>query len=270
MYADIIVTSNNAKSFNINFLQENCSEITFIPSIHCYDLKTSDSDKVDNLKAALLNDNEIIVAMRGGSGATRLMNKLTDLKVTSKPKIFIGYSDLTVFLNYLNKFPNITLIHGPMIGELTSEKRIDKFKAAIARENVTFEKAAKWYNQKPLSGKVIGGNLLLITDMLGTFYEPQFKDKILLIEEINEDIDKLDRMFAQLRDSGKLKQLSGIILGGFTKCADDISLYKLFDRYLHDLDIGILYDVNLGHVNDSDYIHLHTNLTIDETGIFYK
>ncbi|WOO87558.1 LD-carboxypeptidase [Mollicutes bacterium LVI A0039] len=270
MKADIIVTSNNSVNFNYNYLQENCRAIDFQPSLCCFEAKTSDLDKVDNIKAAMASPNQIILALRGGAGATRLMNQLQDLKPPSCPKIFIGYSDLTVLLNYLQKFEHIQLIHGPMAFELNSVKQIEKFQNALSKQDVVFEQPAKWYKQKPIGGKVIGGNLMLMVDMLGTFYEPDFQNKVLLIEEIDEAIDKLDRMFARLRDSGKLAQISGIILGNFNNCASKSELKILFDTYLSDLDIGILYDVNLGHVSDSDYIHLHTDLKIDETGIYYQ
>lgn len=270
MNANIIVTSNNSEDFSVDYLQANCKQINFIPSKCCFEEQSSDSDKIDSLVTALESDNEIILAMRGGSGATRLMNKLTNLEKPSTPKKFIGYSDLTVLLNYLNKFDNIDLIHGPMAFELTTEKRIDKFIAALNKEDVVFETRAKWYNKKQLTGQVIGGNIMLFTDSIGTFYQPNHKGKILLIEEIDEEIKKLDRMFAQLRDSNVLGELSGIILGNFKDCATKEELLNLFDIYLKDLDIGILMDVNLGHVDDSDYIYLHTDVHIDETGIYYK
>lgn len=270
MRADIIVTSNNSKSFNLSYLQQNCPSIEFIPSLCCFEAQTSDNDKVSNLQEALTNQNQIILALRGGAGATRLMNRLKDLNNPPVAKTFVGYSDLSVLLNYFQKFDNITSIHGPMAFELNSQKRINKFLDAIAREDVVFEKPARWYNHKPISGHVIGGNLMLITDSLATYYQPDFTNKILLIEEIDEGIDKLDRMFAQLRDSGKLAVVSGIILGNFNNCASETELKQLFDYYLSDLDIGILCDVNLGHVADSDYIHFHTDLAIDEYGIYYS
>lgn len=270
MNANIIVTSNNSDDFSLDYLQANCSQINFIANKCCFEDDSKDEDKIQSLIEALTSDNEIILAMRGGSGATRLMNQLHNLEKPLVAKKFVGYSDLTVLLNYLNKFDNIELIHGPMAFELTTSKRIEKFIAALNKEDVIFETKAKWYNENQLSGQVIGGNIMLFTDSIGTFYQPNHKGKILLIEEIDEDIKKLDRMFAQLRDSNILNELSGIILGNFKECATKEELLNLFDIYLSELDIGILMDVNLGHVEDSDYIHLHTDVHIDETGIYYK
>ncbi len=270
MEAKIVVTSNNSQDFDPTFLQTNCPEINFSPSQFCFEQSTTDINKIANLTEAFAADNQIILAMRGGSGATRLMAHLTDIPQPTIKKQFVGYSDLTVLLNYFNKFDNIDLIHGPMAFELTTTKRIEKFKQALNKVDVKFEKPAKWYNHHHLEGQVIGGNLMLLTDMLGTFYEPDFENKILLIEEIDEPIDKLDRMFAQLRDSGKLFEVTGIILGNFKNCASEEELLTLFDSYLKELEIGILYDVNLGHIDDSDYIHLYTDLIIDQGGITYK
>ncbi len=270
MEINVIVTSNNSDDFNVKNLTEYIESATFNISPLCYEQHSTDQDKIANIKESFSNSSDVILAMRGGSGATRLMDRLRELPKPTKHKTFVGYSDLTVLLNYFQKFENITLIHGPMAFELTTSSQINKFLKALDKQDVIFEKEAKWYKKKELNGEVIGGNLMLTVDMLGTFYEPDFYNKILLIEEINEPIDKLDRMFARLRDSGKLLEISGIILGNFKNCATEHQLKELFDNYLANLDIGILYDVNLGHIEDSDYIQLYTKLQIDETGIYYK
>lgn len=268
MLVDVIVTSNNSEDFSLEYLIQNSTH-DYRASNFCFETKTTDSNKINNIESSFSSDSDVILAMRGGSGATRLMNQLTLIKTPTKPKIFVGYSDLTVFLNYFNKFPNVQFIHGPMAFELTTQKRIAKFEDALNKRDVIFDKPAKWLAYGKLEGEVIGGNLMLVTDMLGTFYKPDFKNKILLIEEIDEPIDKIDRMLAQLRDSGALYDISGIIIGNFKDCADSSVLEQLFEQYLSNLGIGVLTNVNLGHVDDSDYIHLHTKLTITDTGIYY-
>lgn len=269
MEVDVIVTSNNSKDFRVEYLNEN-SIHTYKPSSYCFEQKTTDSNKLKNIADSFKSNSDIILAMRGGAGATRLMHDVINLEAPITPKKFIGYSDLTVFLNYFNKFDNIELIHGPMAFELTTKKRISKLEAAIDKQDVVFDKPAKWLVEGMLEGNVIGGNLMLVTDMLGTSYEPDFDNKILLLEEIDEPIDKLDRMFAQLRDNGALDKISGIILGNFKNCASEEELLALFNYYLSGLNIPVLYNLNLGHIDDSDYIYLHTNLKIDESGIYYK
>lgn len=269
MEVDVIVTSNNSDDFSIEYLNNN-SNHTYNPSPYCFEAKTADRDKVQNLADSFKSKSQIVLAMRGGAGATRLMHDVITIEGPTIPKKFIGYSDLTVFLNYFNKYDNIELIHGPMAFELTTEKRINKFEAAIAKQDVTFEKPANWLVPGTLKGQVIGGNMMLVTDMLGTFYEPDFENKILLLEEIDEPIDKLDRMLAQLRDNGALYEISGVVLGNFKNCASEEELQTLFNYYLSDLNVPVLYNVNLGHIDDSDYIYLHTDLKIDESGIYYK
>ncbi len=270
MNVEIIVTSNNQENFSVNCLTKYAQGWNFNVSPACYEEKTSDIDKIENITHAFNSNSQVILAMRGGSGATRLMSTIKQLELNDTRKILVGYSDLTVLLNYPKIAETMTCIHGPMAFELTTKERINKFISAVKKCNVQFNKRATWYRKQPLAGKVIGGNLLVLTDMLGTFYEPDFKDKILLIEEIDEPVDKIDRMFAQLRDSGKLQQLSGLILGQFTKCDDETKIMEVLDYYLKDLKIGVLIDVNLGHVKDADYIHLNTNLIIDEAGIYYQ
>lgn len=266
---DIIVTSNNNSEFNPQLLISNLSEYQLNFSKLCYEQKSTDVDKIENLKRAITSDSDVILAMRGGSGATRLMDKLKELPKLSKPKTFVGYSDLTVLLNYLNKDKLFTCIHGPMASKLTSPKQTEKFRAAINHRDVIFKKEASWLVAGQLQGCVVGGNLLLTVNSIGTFYQPEFKDKILLIEEIDEPIEKIDRMFAQLRDSNILKEVRGIILGNFNNCGDQEELNKLFEFYFGCLNIPVLCNLNLGHIEDSDYIYLHTELRIDESGIYY-
>lgn len=270
MKIDVIVTSNNSQDFDNQLLESQLDQHEFNVSPLCYQVKSTDSDKVDNLISAITGDSDVILAMRGGSGATRLMAELNQLPKLVKPKCFVGYSDLTVLLNYLNRDSNYTCIHGPMAFELTTNERIDRFEQALAKTDVKFAKPASWLTSGKIKGKVVGGNLMLVTDSIGTFYQPEFNNRILLIEEIDEPIDKLDRMFAQLRDSQILSQVKAIILGNFKDCASDEELQQLFKLYLQPLDIPILYNVNLGHVDDSDYIHLNTELEIDENGIYYN
>lgn len=270
MKLEIIVTSNNSDDFNPSLLQAQLPDIEFEISSLCYELKSSDSHKLENIMNAITSDSDVILAMRGGSGATRLMDKLTELPKLTKDKLFIGYSDLTVLLNYLNNDPQFKCIHGPMAFELTTEKRIAKLAAAISGCDVRFEQPGKWLRSGKLAGRVVGGNMMLVTDSIGTFYQPQFKGKILLLEEIDEPLDKLDRMFAQLRDSRILSEVKGIILGNFKNCASEAELENLFEYYLSDLQIPVLYNLNLGHIDDSDYIQLATELVIDESGIYYQ
>ncbi|WOO89348.1 LD-carboxypeptidase [Mollicutes bacterium LVI A0078] len=270
MNIDIIVTSNNSQDFNNQLLETKLEEHTFNVSALCYQAKSTDDDKVSNIKTSLNNDSEVIVAMRGGSGLTRLMAALKAIEISSSPKTFVGYSDLTALINWLPTVSNIKTIHGPMAFELTSESRIAKFANALSNTNVIFDKPATWLVKGNLSGQVVGGNMMLVTDSLGTFYEPDFNNKLLLLEEVDEPIDKLDRMFAQLRDTGVLNQVQGILLGNFKNCATDIELQTLFETYLVPLDIPVLYNLNLGHIDDSDYISLYTDLCIDENGIYYK
>lgn len=269
MEIDVVVTSFNETNFASQNLIDNLSEYKLNFDKACFQENSSDREKLASVISAFTSDSDVIWALKGGAGCTRLMPMLADLPMPKKDKIFIGYSDLTVLLNHFQKYSNMRLIHGTMANKLTTDKAIRKFKAALNKEDVIFEKRGKWLVNGKLEGEVIGGNLLVLTDMLGTFYEPDFTDKILLIEEIGEETEKIDRMFAQLRDSGKLGLIKGVILGQFTDCEGDKERQKIFEYYLKDLGCGVLYDINIGHVEDSDFIELHTPLKIDDTGIYY-
>lgn len=271
MKVDIVITSSVNPNVDIEYLKIIDSENQYFISPYCLETKVSDEQKVQSLATAITDDSDIILAVRGGSGAPRLMPLIKDIPLAEKEKILIGYSDLTVLLNYLHKDPKISMLHGPMARDLHSKNQIDKYLKALKGENVTFDQPAKWLVEKPIIGEVIGGNLMVLGNMIGTFYQPDFTDKVLLIEEISEDIEIIDRYLTKLRDSGSLDKLRGVIIGSFCKCPFKLEdILPTLEYYFKPLNIGVLYDVNLTHNDNSDYIYLHKLLEIDENGIYYK
>lgn len=271
MKTDIIVTSSLNPNFDIEYLKLVDSETNYNVSQYCFQKTVSDEEKVESLRLALADDCDVILACRGGSGAPRLMPLISELQLASKRKKFVGYSDLTVLLNYLNKDPNLEMIHGPMASVLNSKFQIDKYLNAIQGEDVIFETPGKWLCEKPISGQVMGGNLLVLANMIGTFYQPDFNDKILLIEEIEEDLEIVDRLLTKLRDSGCLDNLRGVIVGQWCRCSfTETEINNVLNYYFGNLGIGVLYNINLTHNLNSDYIYLYRDLTITESGIFYQ
>lgn len=203
-----------------------------------------------------------IFALRGGYGCARLLN-LIDFKLIRKnPKIFVGYSDITALHIAINQKSNLITYHGPMIySELI--KGLDDYSNNYYKKFIfnyydneeilnPEENILETINTGITSGRLIGGNLSLICSSLGTDYEIDTKNKILFIEEIDEPPYKIDRMLNQLKQSRKLKEANGIILGSFNNCDSkdnkkSLSLKEVFNEILLPLNKPIISNLVCGH-----------------------
>lgn len=188
----------------------------------------------DEIRANDLNcmfkDNDIrgIFAIRGGYGAARILHALDYDAIRNNPKIFVGYSDITILHIVLNQKCDLMTFHGPMP---TTEfyKDVDQFtKNSLINSIFSYRYLGKLNNPDnskvqvlhngSAKGEIIGGNLSVICSSLGTDYEINTKDKILFLEEVGEEPYRVDRMLMQLKQAGKLNDASGIIFGAFTNC----------------------------------------------------
>ncbi|WP_426348245.1 S66 peptidase family protein [Alloiococcus sp. CFN-8] len=203
-----------------------------IKGSHLYDshgyLAGKDIDRAEDLNLMYsLKEVDAIVCYRGGYGTMRMMPYVDYNALYNNLKIFVGYSDLTIFLNYIaDRFKTITF-HGPMASSDFSEEytRASFFKTIMEGyepytilnpENHPIESNC----DLNVEGRLAGGNLSLIYASLGTPYEVNLNNKILFIEEIGEKPYTIDRMLTALLLSGKLRSCRGIILGHFTDCDD--------------------------------------------------
>lgn len=203
-------------------------------------------------------DIDAIICYRGGYGSIRMAPYL-DLKVIkSNPKPFIGYSDITLLLNYINKKCGLVTFHGPMINSNFDDKLTKDFFINILENNkfpITYNLNELIsnniiYNKKNFSGKIVGGNLSLIVSTLSTPYEIDFKNNILFIEEINESPYVVDRMLSQLISCGKLKTVCGVIIGQFTNCKAEegsFDINYIIKEKLENLKIPIITGFPAGH-----------------------
>lgn len=185
----------------------------------------------DEERAKELNDMfhnpeiKAIICARGGYGTARIADLLDYDCINHNPKIFWGFSDITFLHQAIYKKTGLITFHGPMLSSL-SDSQVHPL--TLAGFQQLFSPMAIEYTENmskltPLvegtaSGAVVGGNLSLIVSTLGTPYEIDTRNKLLLIEEICEEPYRLDRMLRQLLHAGKLTDSSGIIVGNFHEC----------------------------------------------------
>lgn len=198
---------------------------------HIYDkrgyLAGEDKDRAADIMDMFLDkDVDMILCMRGGYGSMRTLAYIDFDIIKNNPKIFVGFSDITAYLNsFFNKTGLITF-HGPMASSnLGDEYTLKSFLDTLMKENEKYtiknppEIDIKCEISGETSGKIVGGNLSLINATIGTPYEVNFKNNILFIEDVHEEPYAIDRMLTHLILCGKLQECSGFILGQFKNCS---------------------------------------------------
>lgn len=198
----------------------------------------------DNVRANDINqmfaDDEVdaIVCLRGGYGATRILDQLDYAMIASHPKIFMGFSDITALHIAFQQACRLVTFHGPMAAANWANHPLDEF-TLNAMYRLLMQAVPAGELQNPdgyekttitsgcAEGILTGGNLSLIAASLGTPWEIDTKGKILFIEEIGERTYCIDRMLTQLRLAGKFKDCAGIVFGDFADCTVEYPTFGL-------------------------------------------
>ena len=186
----------------------------------------SDAERLNDLQQ-MMDDKNInaIMCARGGYGMGRIIDDLNFKKFKKHPKWIIGFSDITVLHNHLFTNYKIASLHAPMAAAFNDDQFknefIESLHKALMGEEARYDCATHPFNKVgKAEGRLIGGNLSLLAHLVGTSSDINTKNKILFIEDIGEYIYNIDRMMYQLKRSGKLEKLTGLIVGRFSDMKD--------------------------------------------------
>ncbi len=186
----------------------------------------TDKERLRDLQA-MLNDQNIkaILCARGGYGVSRIIDDISFRKFRKCPKWIIGFSDITVLHAHIYKNYRIASLHSPMAAAFNNGEfnnpYILSLKAALEGEAANYECAAHALNKTGMAkGELVGGNLTLTAHLIGSASDVRTKNKLLFLEDVGEYTYNIDRMLLQLKRAGKLSQLAGLIIGGFTDIKD--------------------------------------------------
>ncbi|WP_242217066.1 LD-carboxypeptidase [Bacillus cereus group sp. BfR-BA-01380] len=211
-----------------------------------------------------------IFCARGGYGTGRLLSSINYELIRDNPKIFWGYSDITALHIAFGQFARLVTFHGPMMEEVGKELdplSFSSFKQLFHPYSIVLEAAAFLHSVNDcITAPLVGGNLAVITSTLGTPYEIDTKDKLLLLEEIGEEPYRVDRMLNQLRLGKKFEQCAGVIFTSCHNCTSSkpsLSISEILYDYIVSYNIPLLYDLPIGHIRPNIGIPLGVPATIN-------
>jgi len=186
----------------------------------------TDEERLEDLQQMLDDDSiKAIFCARGGYGTGRIIDRLHFKKFKENPKWIIGFSDVTVLQSHIYKHYKIASMHAPMAAAFNDEEYkniyIQSLRDALIGRKANYAVEGNNLNQNgKASGILVGGNLSLLANLIGTSSDIKTKNKILFIEDVGEYIYNVDRMLYQLKRSGKLEDLKGLIVGRFSDMKD--------------------------------------------------
>lgn len=248
-------------------------------------LAGTDEERAHDLNS-MFADNTIkaIICIRGGSGAARILPLLDYALIAKNPKPILGYSDITALLNAIHAKTGLITFHGPNGSGSWNSFNVKQFEQVFfKRELVKYEneqvkrddlvvKQNRIQTLTPgkVTGKILGGNLTVLTALSGTPYLADFKDAILFVEDISEDPYKIDRMFSTLLLNGTLGKIKGFVFGQCTDCNPgggygSLTLDDILDDYILPLKIPAFKGAMIGHVAKQFIIPVGATVEMDAT-----
>jgi len=236
----------------------------------------TDEQRAADLNEMFLNPQiKAIVCANGGYGCTRILDLIDYKAIKENPKIVIGYSDVTALLNAINQKTGLIIFHGPISRTFKSDYSKYQFEKIVKKtvkhlliesspEYLEKSKEQEEYKRYTITsgkakGELIGGNLTLITSMIGTKYQLDFTKKIVLIEDIGEEPYRIDRMLTQLIETGELQKARGIAFGIMRGCdktleskaPNSFTLQEVIEERIKPLNIPAVYGLSFGHLSNS-------------------
>ncbi len=204
------------------------------------------------------DDVHAILCARGGYGANYLLNRINLSKIKAHPKIFIGYSDLTCLLTYFTD-AGLATFHGPMAAKDWAHAdgvNVPSWQSALSQSaawDVPLNPEVTGLIDGDAEGILYGGCLSILVSSLGTPYEIKTANKLLFLEDIAAKPYQIDRMLMQLKLSGHLDQVRGIIFGEMLDCYQsanqDYTLQQVITRIVGDLGVPVAFGLRSGHVS---------------------
>jgi muramoyltetrapeptide carboxypeptidase len=230
-----------------------------------------DRDRLHDINLAL-RDPKIdgIWCLRGGYGILRILPGIDYDALSRTPKPIIGYSDITALHAAVQRKCRLVTYHGPTAREAMPDFSRDSFRRAVVMQTDSCGVApnAREINAGVAEGRLVGGNLAVLASLCGTPFAPDLSDGILVLEDINEPVYRIDRMLQQLMLAGALNGCRAIVFGECVKCPDDGGgggrpFDEVLGEVVHALGVPCLAGIPIGHIDAQWTIPLGAMATLD-------
>ena len=267
-----------------------CRALDYVPVMgahaagrHGY-LAGPDDDRLEDLNGAIADPAiDAIWCIRGGYGVTRILDRVDFGPLRERPKVLLGYSDITALLLAAVRHAGLVTFHGPTARAPMPAFSRWHFERVLATAEpagrlgrlpdpagVLVPRENRILTIRPglAEGPLLGGNLSLLQCLVGTAHLPELDGAILFLEDVGEDLYRVDRMLAHLRAAGLLARLAGVAVGRFTQLQRHMSDGALgFDEvlatYLEPLGVPVAFGFPVGHIDDQWTLPLGVRARLD-------
>lgn len=240
----------------------------------------NDSERLHDLQR-MLDDPHLkaILCARGGWGTSRILDELDFKTFQKSPKWIIGFSDITALHSHLLARYKIASLHAPMAAAFNhgefNNPYVLSLKAALEGDPAQYESPPHELNRTgKASGQLVGGNLALLTHLIGTPSEMNMKNRLLFLEDVGEYLYNVDRMMLQLARHGGLKKLAGLIIGGFTDMKDTErpygkDVYDIIHAHVKAYDYPLCFNFPVSHARENYALKIGARykLTVRNSGV---
>jgi muramoyltetrapeptide carboxypeptidase len=267
-----------------------CRALDYVPVLgdhaagrHGY-LAGTDEDRLADLNGAIADPAiDAIWCIRGGYGVTRILDRVAFEPLWKRPKIILGYSDITALLLAGVRHAGLVTFHGPTARAPMPAFSRWHFERVLATAEpagrlgrlpqpagVLVPKDNRILVIRPglAEGPLMGGNLSLLQCLVGTAHLPDLDGAILFLEDIGEDLYRVDRMLAHLRAAGVLARLAGVAVGRFTDLKRHMSdgafgFDEVLATYFEPLGVPVAFGFPIGHIDDQWTLPLGVRARLD-------
>lgn len=246
-------------------------------------LAGTDQERANDLNAMFADPEvKMIICIRGGSGASRILPLLDYELIKKNPKPLQGYSDITALHAAIHCQTGLVTFHGPNGSGSWNSFNVKQFeKVFFGSEPIVFKNETSKGDDLVVKGnriqtlmggrakgRILGGNLTVLSALSGTPYYPDFQDSILFIEDIGEDPYRIDRMMSTLQLNGTLDKISGFVFGQCSDCTPGggygaFTVDQLIDNYILPLQIPAYTGAMIGHVSRQFIIPVGAEVELD-------
>jgi muramoyltetrapeptide carboxypeptidase len=231
----------------------------------------TDERRIKGFQELLDNDSvKAIICARGGYGCMRIIDMIDFTKFKTHPKWITGYSDLTVFHSHIQTNFGIETLHATMAINVSTNttNALESFRKALFGEKISYRIASHQFNRKGTAkGIITGGNLSILYALSGSSSDIDTSGKLLFIEDLEEYLYHIDRMMMQLKRSGKLSNLAGLIVGGMNNMNDNTvpfgkTAYEIIAEAVSEYSYPVCFNFPTGHIDDNNALILGRSIIL--------